>query len=284
VSNSKLFNKGEFSMAMQMAELHYTSKPSYDAVTIAARAEELLHSGIESPKSDFASGTLLFFHKNLNVQYKDGAVPPQTAILATDITTDPAAYTDSIQQSWSCEDAADRIGASKCSCLVTEMMARGLEPAERIRLFHGVLQAVVEITKPHAIAFWHSQQIVAADAYLESCSMDPIQRLGSLNVRFFNISNSDSNDMVMDTRGLDEIGLHDLQCHFYGLDPNDVSQMLFNTGLYIFENGSVIESGQTIAGTEPESKWACQFEESLLEPKRELLDINPGAPYAAGGR
>ena len=271
-------------MAMQMAELHYISGPSYDAAQIAARAEELLHSGIESPKSDSASGTLLFFHTKINVQYKDGAIPPQTAILATDKSTDPAAYADRIQQSWSCDDAADRIGTSKYSRLVTEMMARGLPPAERIRLFHGVLQAFVEITQPHAIAFGHSQQIVSGDAYLGSCSMDPIQRLGSLNVRFFNISNSDSNDMIMDTRGLDEIGLHDLQCHFRDLDPNRVSQMLFNTGLYIFENGAVIESGQTIAGAEPESKWECRFEESLLEPKRELLDINPGASYAAGGR
>ena len=163
-------------------------------------------------------------------------------------------------------------------------MASGLEPAERIRLFHGVLQAFVEVTEPQAIAFGHSQQIVAADAYLESCSMAPIQRLGSLNVRFFSISNSDANDMIMDTRGLDEIGLHDLQCHFRGLDPNKVSQVLLDTGLYIFENGSVIESGQTIAGTEPDSRWGCQFEDSLLEPKRELLDLNPGAPYAAGGR
>lgn len=271
-------------MSMQMAELHYTTTPSYDAANIAARAEELLHSGIESPQSDSGSGTLLFFHKNHSVQYKDSAAPPQTAILATNKSTDPAAYTDRIQQSWSCDDAAERISASKYSRLVTEMMARGLEPPERIRLFHGVLQAFVEITHPHAIAFGHSQQIVAADAYLESCSMDPIQRLGSLNVRFFNISNSDANDMIMDTRGLDEIGLHDLQCHFRDLDPNDVSELLFNIGLYIFENGSVIESGQTVAGTEPESKWICQFEESLLEPKRELLDLNPGSPFAAGGR
>ena len=99
------------------------------------------------------------------------------------------------------------------------MMARGLEPAERIRLFHGVLQAFVEITKPHAIVFGHSQQIVAPDDYLEACSDDPIQRLGSLNVRFFNISNAETDDMIMDTRGLNEIGLYDLQCHFRDLDP-----------------------------------------------------------------
>jgi hypothetical protein len=39
-----------------------------------------------------------------------------------------------------------------------------------------------------------------------------------------------------------------------------------------------------VAGIQPGSKWRCQFENSLLEPKRELLDLNPGEPYAAGKR
>lgn len=163
-------------------------------------------------------------------------------------------------------------------------MTRLLAPADRLKLFHGVLQAFVEITKPHAIVFTHSQQIIAPDTYLASCNDPPIHRPGSLNVRFFNIENSEGRDMLMDTRGLDEIGLHDLQCHYRDLDPNDVSSVLYNAAVYIAEHGAVIESGHTIAGTTPDSKWQCQFEESLLEPKRELLDLNPGSPYAAGNR
>jgi hypothetical protein len=89
--------------------------------------------------------------------------------------------------------------------------------------------------------------------------------------------------LLMDTRGLNEIGLHDLQCHFHDCDPNDVSNLLFNTAVYIFENGC-IESGNTVAGIKPDSKWACQFEDSLLEPKRELLDLNPGFPSTSGNR
>ncbi len=271
-------------MSMQMAELHYSTTPTYDAASIVKRAEELLQSGIECPAAEASSGTLLFFHTRHPIDYKDGSAPAQTAILSTDKPSDPEAYADRIQQSWACDDATERIAACTTSCLVTEMMARTLEPAERIRLFHGVLQAFVEMTKPHAIVFGHSQQIVSPEAYLESCSDDPIQRIGSLNVRFFNISNADADDMLMDTRGLDEIGLHDLQCHFRDLDPNSVSQILYNTALYVFENGPVIESGQTIAGVVPDSKWACQFEESLLEPQREILDLNPGSSFAAGGR
>ena len=89
----------------------------------------------------------------------------------------------------------------------------------------------------------------------------------------------------MDTRGLNEIGLHDLQCHFRSaLEPNDVTLVLYNTANYIYEKGPVIESGNTIQGNSPESKWVCQFEDSLLEPKRVVLDINPGRPFAGGNR
>lgn len=54
--------------------------------------------------------------------------------------------------------------------------------------------------------------------------------------------------------------------------------------LPFFEKGAAIESGQTVKGIQPDSKWGCQFEDSLLEPKRELLDINLGKRYAAGNR
>jgi hypothetical protein len=39
-----------------------------------------------------------------------------------------------------------------------------------------------------------------------------------------------------------------------------------------------------VAGIPPEVKWRCQFEEALFEPKRHVLDINPGPPNAAGKR
>ena len=104
--------------------------------------------------------------------------------------------------------------------LVTEMMARLLDPGDRVKLFHGVLQAAVETTRPDALVFKHTQQVVEPRAYLESTKLPPIERPGSLNVRFFNISNA-GGEMIMDTRGLEEVGLHDLQCHFRELAPED---------------------------------------------------------------
>ena len=88
----------------------------------------------------------------------------------------------------------------------------------------------------------------------------------------------------MDTLGLAALGLPDLQCHFHGLDCNDVARLLHNLGLYVFENGDIIEDGHTIDGPKPGDKWRCQHEMALVKPERMVLDINPGAPYAAGNR
>jgi len=268
---------------MQIVELHFPAEPKCDYLAIKSRAETLLGEELESPDTRSSRDVFLLFHKQHPIQLKDAVIAPQTALLCASKPINIDGYADDIQQSWGFRDCSPVLSTSRHTILVTEMMARPLPPNDRVHLFHGVLQAVIELTKPVALVFKHSQQVVRPKAYLDSVGDAPILRPGSLNVRFFNISNS-SGDMLMDTRGLTEIGLHDLQCHFRNIDPNDVSSLLFNTAIYIFESGPVIESGNTVAGIEEGSKWVCQFENSLVAPDREVLDLNPGPGYAAGGR
>jgi hypothetical protein len=268
----------ETCLMMQIVELHFRRKPRYDYASVKARAQEILKSELHCPDPSHADKTFLIVHKESHAH-----IPASTAILVTDQPPTLEAYQQDIQQSWRFRGAEELLRGGRETCVVTEMMARLLSPQDRVTLFHGVLRAVIEVTGPDALVFKHSQQVIAPADYLAACGGDPILRPGSLNVRFFNISNSDG-DMIMDTRGLVEVGLHDLQCHFRELDPTEVGRVLFNTAVYILENGPIIESGQTVAGIEPKSKWRCQFENSLLEPKREVLDLNPGKPYSAGKR
>jgi hypothetical protein len=270
-------------MEMQIVELHYSSEPRCDYLEIKSRAEAILDTQVDVPDPRSAKDAFLIFHKQYPVQLKDAVIFPQTALLRTNKPINIGSYADDIQQSWGFRDCSPVLSTSKHTILVTEMMARALPAKDRVHLFHGVLQSVIELTKPNALVFKHSQQVVQPQVYLDSVSDAPILRPGSLNVRFFNIANS-SGDMLMDTRGLSEVGLHDLQCHFHDLDPNDVGSLLLNTAVYIFENGPVIESGNTIAGIDKGSKWVCQFENALVAPEREVLDLNPGPKYAAGGR
>ena len=268
---------------IQITELHYRQSPTCDYAAIKARAQEILESNLDSPDPREVDKAFLIFHKDHVVEYKDGKMPAQTAIFVADRPPDLADYDQDIQQSWRCSAAEDLLRCCSQTRSVAEMMAQHLAPQDRVSLYHGVLRAMIEETNPHALVFKHSQQVIDPADYLAACDEDPILRPGSLNVRFFNISNSDG-DMLMDTRGLADVGLHDLQCHFRDLDPTEVARVLFNTAMYIFEKGAVIESGQTVAGIDENSKWRCQFEKSLLEPKRDVLDLNPGKRHAAGKR
>ncbi|MCO6047794.1 DUF4261 domain-containing protein [Aeoliella sp. ICT_H6.2] len=267
---------------MQAVEFHFHEPPIIDFEAVRQRASEILGGEIEMPASE-KDNAHLFAHVEHMIEYADRAAPPQTWLLQSDQPIKIENYAADIQQSWFCRDAESLLAGATHSLLVTEMLSRRLEPATRMQLFHGVLQAVAEQLEPVAMVAKHSQQVVLVSDYLDAVDVPPIKRPGSLNMRFFNISNTPG-DKLMDTRGLTEIGLHDLQCHFRELEPNDVSAVLYNTAMYVFEKGLVLESGHTVEGIEPGSKWRCQFENALVPPERQVLDLNPGAPYAAGRR
>lgn len=270
-------------MSIQVAELHFVSEPRLIAEAIAARSNELTHSDVGySGRADDPREGLRFHHTRFVRPTPEGAEAPQTVVVSRAADTN-GGYDEIVQQSWGCRDAAERLATTRHVCTVTEKTTSTLDPQMRLQLFHGVLQAIVESTEPHAIIFLHSSQVVAPEDYLDSCSGPPIERSGALNTRFYPIENSLGGDMIMDTRGLADIGLHDLQCRFRDLSPDDVSRVLYSTALYLVENGPVIESGETITGADPDSMWGCRFEESLLQPKRTVLDLDPGPPYATGG-
>jgi hypothetical protein len=263
--------------------LHFASRPEYDFAAIKARSEQVLDEKLNSSGSDKSQQMFLLFHKSHPVELKDGVICPQTALLCSDPDTLGAPAEEIFQQSWSCPEARELLAPSRHTLMVCEMMSQALPAVERLRLLHGVLQAVLEQTRPLAIVCHHSQQVIRTQDYLDSVGDDPVVRPGTLNVRFFRISDS-GGDMLMDTRGLDELGLPDLQCHYRGLAPNDISRVLYNTAIYLIENGPVIESGHTVQGTEPGSRWTCQLEDALIAPERTVLDLNPGPPHAAGNR
>lgn len=105
-------------------------------------------------------------------------------------------------------------------------------------------------------------------------------------MRFFNIQGKE--DKLVDTLGLYAIGLPDVQYHFHNIDPNDIVSHAYNVALYIFSKNAPVKNGETIDGLEDGRmsstvRWRCQYEESLIQPVREVMDICPGE-YASGTR
>ncbi|HEY5525726.1 MAG TPA: DUF4261 domain-containing protein, partial [Clostridium sp.] len=106
---------------------------------------------------------------------------------------------------------------------------------------------------------------------------------GILNVRLFNIKGK-KNEYIMDTLGLSAVGLCDLQCHFKNLNPDEVSNILYAYGYYIFDNPDALDDMETIEGISKNDKWKCQHEVALIAPERVVLDINPGKEFSSESR
>jgi hypothetical protein len=165
------------------------------------------------------------------------------------------------------------------------MMASGLPYKQRLDVFLDALSAILEVVPCQAIHWRVSQQVLMPDRFLDSRIGGEGHFLftGPLNVRFFDIGNAPEAKLA-DTMGLAALGLPDVQCHFHGLDPDEVVRVLYNLALYVFENGDVIESGQTVTGRDDGEPWTCRHEEALVSPRRVVLDVNPGPLFAAGHR
>ena len=94
--------------------------------------------------------------------------------------------------------------------------------------------------------------------------------------------------MIIDTVGMITLFLPDLQYHFHNIDPNYVVYHAKNVLSYIYENDNPIKSGDHIDGVQngemnEDIQWFVQYEKSLIQPAREVLDINMGE-FASGNR
>ena len=142
---------------------------------------------------------------------------------------------------------------------------------------------------PDCVAVWtpSSGKLLTREQVLNNPWAAPARFLHfGMNIRFFNIQNT--NDMIVDTLGLYAIGLPDIQYHFHDLDPNAVVNHAYNAAAYIFDTDASIKDGETIDGISEQGidrsiQWKCQYERSLIQPDREVMDICPGQ-YAAGAR
>jgi hypothetical protein len=93
---------------------------------------------------------------------------------------------------------------------------------------------------------------------------------------------------MIDTIGINTLFLPDRQFHFHGLDPDDVVNYAYSMLSYIYDKNNPIKSGDMIDGLKDgrismEVQWKAQYENSLIQPLREVIDINMGE-FASGNR
>ena len=222
-------------------------------------------------------------------EFKDGKCPVQLMVMKCDKFKGKGFDAFLMSQMWDCQEDRERIFREcKYQVVATDMLTAALSALERANLDADFLEALAELY-PTCEAFYfqncgklflaedvRSHQIEGPDRFI---------RFG-VNVRFFNIEGTE--DMLIDTVGMSTLFLPDLQYHFHDMDPNWVVNHAYNVASYILEHDNPIGDGETIDGVADgqmcrEIQWKCQYEDALIQPPREVLDIHMGN-YASGGR
>jgi hypothetical protein len=254
-----------------VVELLYERAPELDAERLAARVRETLPGTVSIGER---AGKAMLAHEDFPIEFEEGTKAILTLVVPPD-----AGRADGydLSQSWSFEDKDAAVERATTTLLVAEMIGRSAPAQDRVAAFKATLEAVVEQTQPLAIWSPSAGELVAPDRVGEH----PLSCL--VNVRLFRVED-DAGVCVMDTLGLRALGLPDFQLHFRELDPGVLAGHLRNLAAYAFEHDTPIESGHTISGPGGEGRWKLQLEDALVGPERPVLDIDPGPPYAAGGR
>ena len=222
-------------------------------------------------------------------EFSDAKVPVQLSIMGCEPFQANRIDEMKRSQMWNCQEDRDRI-LSECKYAVTsvDMLGGGLKAQIRANMLMDYLEALLELYPTcEAVYSLNSGKLILADT-IRSGQVKGLDRFIQycVNARFFNINGT--NDHVVDTLGLSLLYIEDLQYHFHDMDPNWVVGHAYSMASYILSNDCPIKNGDTIDGIADgrivqDIQWKCCFEDSLIGPKRPVLDVCMGE-YAAGER
>ncbi len=244
---------------------------------------EPLHASPQMPQSasellGFALMDHMAYYKKTNEYF-----PSQLMIFGAD-KFDQEIWDKMICANFSaCIDKEAFLPRCKYAITAANMMAAMLHRMEEYGIMATYADMILEVFPDCIGIYWpHSQSLTPREYYEEPHWHNARYHFldGGLNVRFFRLQGTD--EMLFDTLGLTAIGLTDLQFHCKNLEPDEVVVFLRNLASYLYEYGDIIEDGNTVEGIHHEH-WICQREGSMAEPRRTVLDINPGA-FAGGNR
>lgn len=231
-----------------------------------------------------------FAPKNYLVHFENGKklVPPQLMIMNCIEIQKPLMDDVAASQLWDCPEGEEILELCKYQVIATDMLAAGLDYKERAEMLVDYIEALVELYPTcKAVVFETSKKMFTREAIL-NCTIPKKNRFlyYAVNVRFFKIQGT--NDRMVDSLGMSTLFLPDVQYHFHDVNPNAVVNHAYNVLTYIFDNENPIKDDDHIDGLKDnqmsmEVQWNVQYEESLIQPIREVIDINMGE-FASGNR
>jgi hypothetical protein len=253
-------------------EVRWPTRPEIRAVDLLERVRTLAGTDVELVGS--AGPAQGFVFPRFTSTFSDGSVPMQVWLALPDAAHQQPLPPEAFRQTWDWPDAARVMGEARESLLVTDLMAGGVAPVDRLRLFHAVLRGVVEAYEPAGLYVLSAEHAVEVSTYLETVAADPAAFASTVNVRLFGVD-GETGTALFDTLGLAPLGLPDVQLQFADLDLDAAARWVFNVAYYLFENGDAILDGHTLSGVDPDEAWPCRHQAAMAAPARRVLDADP---------
>ncbi|TDL99643.1 MAG: hypothetical protein C4K58_07055 [Flavobacteriaceae bacterium] len=214
----------------------------------------------------------IYAFPDLKIELADAVIPAQCLMTLLDKNIELPE--NAFQQNWHWNEANETAKNCNYQLLVTDFMSIPLAYKDRTELIMSFLLAVTKSTNPDAIYSESGQKIIKPADLIKNWDCDEKQFLyGLSNVRLYNIGDSEKKEVLMDTVGLNYIGLPDFQIVFSNYDVNQIANFLTTYSYYIYENGDVIKSGNTIDGLKPNSMWKIDRQLSAIDGQSVVLNV-----------
>lgn len=184
-----------------------------------------------------------------------------------------------LEQNLEFPELTAKVQTATKTIIIGDLLANYLPYKTRLSLIHNMVLSLLEQVTPTAILWTASGYLLPPETYTKSKLPDGDVVYPAIKLRSFNISNAEEGSMIIDTLGLAPFGLPDVQCHFRNLDRPSVAESILAFAHYIFDRGDVVADGNTVRGITDFDKWKCRHEESIANPKRVVIDVNPGPPF-----
>lgn len=229
-----------------------------------------------------------FAPQKYKIEFEKGSMPPQLMVMGC--VEKDGSNIDEIARSqmWNCPESEKILSECKYQVFANDMMAGFLEYKDRADMLMDFLEALMEMFPTCMAVYFHNsgKMFTREDIVNHQIPRESRFIYFAVNVRFFNIQGT--NDKLVDSLGMSTLYLPDLQYHFHDMDQNWVVNHAYNMLSYIYDANCPIKSGDTIDGIEngqisQDIQWRCQYENSLIQPSREVLDVCMGK-FASGTR
>jgi hypothetical protein len=209
---------------------------------------------------------------------EDKSIPPTIMFCGCEKLKKPLADEVARTQFWDVLDGAKLLDSLPFSVALCDFMARAASPLERSATLADYLETALDLFPTcEAVYFQPSGRLLLPDQLRDNPLRDRGAArflYGGVNIRNFHIDGAGDN--LVDTLGLFAFGLADIQyCFCDPADIDDFAGHAFSTAIYQFENGEPIKDGHAIEGLQASEKWTCRYENALIQPAREVLNVAP---------